>query len=298
MPIVRQHELQKILGGLRQLKGRGRILQPPPDQVRHPGLRLHRPRHQRALRQGWLASEHHKQDDADTPQVRLGPVGASPSLRRHVGGRALDFVPPPVQVVATAHPQVDHLEVAELLRCVHEVLRLHVEVAAILRVATLKTLEDVAQSHRCIQLGHPALLLVGHPVEQVRTLAQLEDEVQVALFVVILDQLDDMWMIQCKQRRQLVLVALGLAVQLAQPLHGPGEAQQPVLGDKNFAEAALADLTADLVGLIEGLAASEEHEEVTAVAAFSYQALLPLRGRRRRARWRRRGAASRRRQIH
>mmetsp|Transcript_102465 Transcript_102465/g.287192 ORF Transcript_102465/g.287192 Transcript_102465/m.287192 type:complete len:220 (+) Transcript_102465:233-892(+) len=216
MAVVLQHHRQQVQSLRRELEGRRGVPHPPGQQVVHPRLALHRARRQ--ARKHGLAREHDEEHDAAAPDVRLGPIGASPQLRRHVCGGALDLVAPPMQVEAAAHAEVNHLQVAERPALIHEVLGLDVKVAAVLRMAALDRLQHMPQSDRGVDLGHPPLRFAGDSVEEVWPVAELEDQVQVALLVEVLDQLHDVRMVQRQQRLQLVLMGLSSAMRLAQPL--------------------------------------------------------------------------------
>mmetsp|Transcript_32657 Transcript_32657/g.91728 ORF Transcript_32657/g.91728 Transcript_32657/m.91728 type:complete len:375 (+) Transcript_32657:307-1431(+) len=201
--VVREHQPEQVLRIPRQ----GELLGSAGELLLDEGSDLDLPlpsRGRHVLGEEVLARQHHIQQDAAGPDVALGAVDPVPELGRHVRRGALDLLLP-VEVEAAAVPEVDHEEVVEGLGGIHEVLRLDVVVAPELGVAALQRLEDVAQRHRRVGLAHPPLRPSHHPLEEVGTLAELENEVQVLHRVVELHQPHDVGVVQRHQGRDLGL---------------------------------------------------------------------------------------------
>mmetsp|Transcript_16521 Transcript_16521/g.47932 ORF Transcript_16521/g.47932 Transcript_16521/m.47932 type:complete len:384 (-) Transcript_16521:162-1313(-) len=270
MAVVLKHHRQQVLRVLGEVEVLGCSLQPLLQ--RRPAPSFSPEYCWRNVGEELLPRKHREQDDAATPNITLGPINAVPELGSHVSGSALDLLSS-LPLEAAAQTEVDHHEVCEVLLGVHEILRFDVVVPAVLGVAALQRLKHVPKGHGGIVLAHVAALRQVDPIQQVWTLAQLENQVEVLLLVVKLHQLHNVWVVEGKEGGNLVGTELASSAALLQSLDRPRDAQHLVPGLEHLAEAALPDLLPDLVCRVKTVAGDIELGEVAPLRSLANQVI-------------------------
>mmetsp|Transcript_27953 Transcript_27953/g.74771 ORF Transcript_27953/g.74771 Transcript_27953/m.74771 type:complete len:281 (-) Transcript_27953:178-1020(-) len=222
---------------------------PKPDLGQH--LRI------RVAEEGRVAAEQHKHYDPAAPQIAHVVVLAREHLRRHVVGRASLRRQDLAWLEFAGEAEVNDLEEVPGYRLPchkEEVLWLQVAVADVVLVHVVDSADDLLHQIRGLALVEASDF--NDAIEQFSALAQLHDEVYVAVVLERFVQLDDVWVVHHLHDSNLLVKPVEvLHLGLGDRLDGTLQSPHPLvfaLADRTV--RSLADLLLFQIVVVKDLA--------------------------------------------